>query len=221
MFKRIHNPIFKKACRHSAPPMQLNDTQNQCIHTKKAQHIMELSLLAPFVIILIGIIIEIAIVVHTNYKFNSALYEAISLTALTDKINTTKEESINDAKEYAKILLNQRLAPYSDTLDIKLVETGDLDFLIGTYKYTSTFTLLNIFKDFTLGAYNFSTIIPINSAVLRRNSFDIPDAFFTENIIEIAKPKDSNDSTENNTDESLPEDKNSETFDIEIPEANI
>lgn len=145
---------------------------------KKAQHLVEMALITPFVIIFIGLITEIAVVVHTNYKFNSSIYEAISSTALINKINTTKEETIETIEEITKIFLRGRLAPYKDSVKVKLVETGNIDLIIGEYTYTSTFTVLNSFKDFTPSSYKFLTVIPVNSAILRNNSFDIKDDLF-------------------------------------------
>ncbi len=221
MLQKICSLIFKKARINNLWPA-ISERRKQHIYAKKAQHTIELTLIIPFIILFIGIIFEIALVIHTNYKFNSALYEAISLMALTDKINTSKEESVNNTKEYAKILLNQRLAPYSNSLDVKLIETGDLDFLIGTYKYTSTFTILNTFREFTIGTYDFLTIIPINSAVFRKNSYNIENSFFEDGTIEIKKqPQNPDESVEDSGTEDSATKKDSESFDVEIPEADI
>ena len=142
---------------------------------KKAQHIVEFALIAPFIIFFFGVILEIALIVHTNYKFTASLYEAISFMALNNKINIEKEETVENIKEYAKILLKHRFAPYKDSLDIELVQAGDVDFLIGKYRYTSTFTIFNNMAGFEPDSYNFLSVIPVNSAILRKNSFDLSD----------------------------------------------
>lgn len=147
---------------------------------KKAQHIVELALLAPFIIIFIGVIAEIAIIISANYKFNSSLYEAVNLMALTNKINTEKTETVENIKEYSKILLRERKVPYGNTLELKLTETDNIDFLIGTYRYSAAFTPFNSKGEFTPDYYTFLTIIPVNSAILRKNSFNIPSSFFDE-----------------------------------------
>ena len=147
---------------------------------KKAQHIVELALLAPFIMFFIGIVYQIAITIHTNYKFNASLYEAVSFISFTNKINSTTEETVENIEKYAKILLKERHAPYENSLEVKLTNTGDIDFLIGFYRYTSTFTIFNGLDNFNPQNYNYLTIIPINSAILRKNSFEIPDAFFED-----------------------------------------
>lgn len=198
---------------------------------KKAQHLVELALIAPFVIIFIGLISEIAVVVHTNYKFNSSIYEAISSVSVINKINTEKEETIDTIEEITKILLKGRMAPYKDSVKIKLVETKDIDFLIGEYTYTSTFTILNSFKDFTPSSYKFLTVIPVNSSILRNNSFNIKDEFFENDFYQrnetLPHP---DETTEDKTgesedsfkDEESPESTNEEDkFDIEETEANL
>ena len=55
------------------------------------------------------------------------------------------------------------------------MQAGDIDFIIGKYRYTSTFTLFNYMTGFEPDSYNFLTIIPVNSAILRKNSFDLSD----------------------------------------------
>lgn len=208
---------------------------------KKAQHIVELALLAPFVMFFVGIVYQIAITIHTNYKFNSSLYEAISFIALTNKITPEtdldkdpvelKNETVNDIKRYAIILLNERHAPARDSLELKLVSAGDIDFLIGMYRYTSTFKIFNGIDNFNPGSYNYLTIIPINSAILRKNSYDISNNFF-ENSYTIAPKEvsapDVEENTDNDEDEALDADnfeqkteEAEENNNIEIPEAQI
>lgn len=181
---------------------------------KKAQHLVELALIAPFVIIFIGLISEIAVVVHTNYKFNASIYEAVSSTALINKINTEKSETIKTIEEITKILLKGRMAPYKDSVKIKLVESENIDFLIGEYTYTSTFTILNTFKDFTPSSYKFLTVIPVNNAILRNNSFDIKDEFFENDFYK------KNETLPEIEDENKPEAPDKE-FDMEETEANF
>lgn len=177
---------------------------------KKAQHIVELALLAPFIMFFIGVVYQIAITVHTNYKFNASLHETISFMALKNKIAKEedltltplelKEKTAEDIKQYAEILLGERYAPNKDSLEIKLVNSGDIDLLIGLYRYTSTFKIFNGLENFNPVDYNYMTIIPVNSAILRQNSFEIPDEFFETNYI--AKPyENSSDDNKNTKDE--------------------
>lgn len=215
---------------------------------KKAQHIVEFALIAPFIIFFFGVVLEIALIVHTNYKFNASLYEAASFMALNNKINVEKEETVENIKEYTKILLKHRFAPYKDSLDIELVQAEDVDFLIGKYKYTSTFTIFNNVTSFEPGSYNFLSIIPVNSSILRKNSFDLPDetlekmmqSYYSSSSSEPSFPDgaqdDANSSDENRDDisskdageaEMLPDEVSSgenngeEMFDVQMPEANI
>ena len=176
---------------------------------------MELALLAPFIMFFIGIVYQIAITIHTNYKFNASLYEAVSFISFTNKINSTTEETVENIEKYAKILLKERHAPYENSLEVKLTNTGDIDFLIGFYRYTSTFTIFNGLDNFNPQNYNYLTIIPINSAILRKNSFEIPDAFFEDDCkIESNQNQDTapmRTKTQNNT----------EGHHIEIPEVDL
>lgn len=153
-------------------PLDVKPENANC-KLKKAQHIVEFTLIAPFIIFFMGIVLEIALIVHTNYRFSASLYEAVSFMALNNKINVTKEETVENIGEYTKILLKHRFAPYKNSLDIELVQAGDIDFIIGKYRYTSTFTLFNYMTGFEPDSYNFLTIIPVNSAILRKNSFDL------------------------------------------------
>ncbi len=213
---------------------------------KKAQHIVELALLAPFIMFFVGIVYQIAITIHTNYIFNASLYEAINFMALTNKIikdedsslNPTalKEQTVNNIKLYAQILLTERHAPSNDSLDIKLVNAGDVDFLIGMYRYTSTFKIFNHIENFNPEDYNYLTVIPVNSAILRRNSFKIPNDFFdldyeikpfiSEDSTEESDtpPEDSESSSDETTDTPdtpAADDTSSDTHDIEIPEVSF
>lgn len=190
---------------------------------KKAQHIVELVLLAPFIMFFIGIVYQIAITIHTNYKFNASLYEAISFMALTNKINSTKEETLQNIEKYAKILLKERHTPYENSLKTELISTGDIDFIIGFYKYTSTFKIFNHLDNFNPQAYNYLTIIPVNSAILRKNSFEIPNTFFEDEFE--AKPSSSlNESEDKNMQEpqfSNNSQNNAQDHNIEIPEVEF
>ncbi len=152
-----------------------------CTNFKRAQHIVEIVLIAPFIIFIIGIIAEFAIIINTNYKFNSAIYKALNIITFKNKIDIKKEETVENIKEATKILLGQNFVPYKNSIQIKLIETNDIDFLIGTYKYTSAFTILNPIGS----SYNFSTIIPLNSAILRENKFDIDNDFFDSDFEKI------------------------------------
>ncbi len=185
----------------------------KCKH-KKAQHIIELALLAPFIIFFIGIVAEIAIIINANYKFNSSLYEAINLMALTNKINIEKEETVKNIKEYAKILLKQRRVPYVNSLELKLTETDNIDFLIGTYQYRATFTPFNSKGEFTPDYYGFLTIIPVNSAILRKNSFNIPNTFF-DTPLQVKSLSDNSENTQE-TDNGNDNDYNVQDFEVEL-----
>lgn len=192
---------------------------------KKAQHIVEFALIAPFIIFFIGAAFEVALIVHTNYKFTASLHEAVSFMALNNKINVSKEDTVQNIKEYAKILLKHRFVPYKDTLDAELVQAGDLDFIIGKYRYTSTFTLFNHMTGYEPDAYNFLAIIPVNSAILRKNSFDLSsDAM--ENLMNIYynRPKEENnvESIEAVSSDSVEKSSDAVTeTDIRIPEVSL
>jgi len=196
---------------------------------KKAQHIVELALFAPFVIFFIGILTEIAIVINTNYKFNSALYEAVSHFALNNKFNADKEETVESIKEYSKFLLNMRSAPYQNSLKIDLTQTDDLDFLIGRYRYTSVFTLLNSVTEITPEGYNYMTIIPVNSAILRRNSFDITDDnlknamdnFYTGRLSPDTPVENETPVENSGDDEAQSSEADIGSFDVEIPKLEL
>lgn len=208
---------------------------------KKAQHIVELALLAPFIMFFIGIVYQIAITVHTNYKFNASLYEAISFMALKNKIvkeedlNLTplelKEKTAEDIKQYAEILLGERYAPNRDSLEIKLINSGDIDLLIGLYRYTSTFKIFNGLNNFNPENYNYLTVIPVNSAILRQNSFEISDDFFETGYT--LKPYDNTETDENedieeenpentdNSDNTAEKNETNNAENIDIPEAQF
>lgn len=202
---------------------------------KKAQHIVEFTLIAPFIIFFIGVVFEIALIVHTNYRFNASLYEAASLLALNNKINVEKEDTIENIKEYTRILLEHRFAPYRNSLNAELVQAGDIDFIIGEYRYTSTFTLFNYMTGYEPDSYNFLTIIPVNSAVLRKNSFDLSDETL-EKLTDIyyngyknetsPEGEGTENGAENGTEENPPEPEidtgvGETAADIDMPEADV
>lgn len=202
---------------------------------KKAQHIVEFTLIAPFIIFFIGVVFEIALIVHTNYRFNASLYEAVSLLALNNKINVEKEDTIENIKEYTRILLEHRFAPYRNSLNAELVQAGDVDFIIGEYRYTSTFTLFNYMTGYEPDSYNFLTIIPVNSAVLRKNSFDLSDETL-EKLTDIyyngyknetsPEGEGTEEGTENGAEENPPEPEidtgvDETAADIDMPEADV
>lgn len=206
---------------------------------KKAQHIVELALLTPFIMFFVGIVYQIAITIHTNYKFNTSLYEAISFIALTNKITSEadldkdplelKNNTLDDIKRYSIILLNERHAPNKNSLELKLVNSGDIDFLIGMYRYTSTFKIFNGIDNFNPDSYNYMTIIPINSAILRKNSYNITNDFFEnpytikakEISFDTNKPSENKEEASNTDIIEQETEETEEENNIEIPEVQI
>ncbi len=165
----------------------LKHTKYVVFKLKKAQHIVELALIAPFIMFFIGIAYQLTVIIQTHYKFNASLYEAVSFMASKNKIvketelglteEQLKQKTVNNIRQYAQILLNERRAG-GNSLNIKLLNTGDIDFLIGTYKFTSTFSLLQNMANPNPESFNYLSIIPVNSAVLKKNSFEIQNEFF-------------------------------------------
>lgn len=148
----------------------------------KAQHIVELALFVPFVIIFIGAVTDIAFAINSNYKFNSSLYEAVNLMAVQNKHNVEEDETVNNIREYTQILMHERHTPYFNNVEVRLVQAGNLAFLVGEYTFTAGFTLLNTFYDFIPSGYNFTTVIPINSAVIKNNPYNIEDDELTQRM---------------------------------------
>ena len=126
------------------------------------------------------------------------------------------------------------------------MQAGDVDFLIGKYRYTSTFTIFNNMAGFEPDSYNFLSVIPVNSAILRKNSFDLSDETLEKMMQgyyngsggepsssdDFEKDTDSSNKNEDETadegemeilpDEEISgENKGGETFDIQVPEVSL
>lgn len=161
----------------------------------KAQHLVELVLFFPFLIGIIGILTEIAYGLNTGIELNSALDNAVSIVSSQEKNSDfTIEDAKEEIKDNAQKVLNSRRIPYSDTLDIDILETQGFYVIIGSYTYKYTFKLVNLFFNAIPENFYFKNITAINKSLFMPNDFLIYDSDLNSDL-------DSNNTTQENTEE--------------------
>ena len=141
----------------------------------KAQHLVELVLFFPFLVGIIGILTEISYGLYTGIEFNSALNNAVSTVATSEKNeeNSTKNQIEDEIVENTKKILNSRKIPYSDSLKVETLEFGDFYVIIGTYSYSYAFKLVNLFFNTIPEKFHFKNVVVTNKALFLPNSYNI------------------------------------------------
>lgn len=141
---------------------------------KTAQELIEFLLIAPFLIIIFGIITEYAYALNTNLTLTNGLKTVTA--SLYSNINS--EMTSGDIKE----LLNEKLSDFmksnyapcgeDNNLNVEYSLVNDSAIVVASYKYVSAFTLPNLYIHFLPEQFNFSASIVIPSAFLKPNNYN-------------------------------------------------
>lgn len=139
---------------------------------KKAQQIIEFLLITPFIIAILGIMSELAYAFNINMTLQKGTEFAAGEVYLYPA--QTNIESI--IQESLKNYLDEHYVPYSDTVDVQIVTTGQNSIVLSSYSYKSAFTLPNMFVKIIPEEFSFSGIATVNNSYVRQNNFLLSDA---------------------------------------------
>lgn len=151
---------------------------------RKAQQIVEFILVAPFLIIFLGILTEYAYALSVNMTLTSTLKDAT--TSIYKDISPSLDESkiLDIVKtKYIQSLENNNV-PTKDENNITLtcVTSGKTTVFMSTYTYYSAFTLPNVFFHFLPEKFNFFVTAAVPSAYLKSNAYAGTDSSALDSI---------------------------------------
>ena len=141
---------------------------------RKAQQIVEFILVAPFLIIFLGILTEYAYALSINMTLSSTLKDATTNIYREISPSLTEDKILEIVKtKYIDSLKNNNI-PTKDENNITLtcVSAGKTTVFMGTYTYYSAFTLPNVFFHFLPEKFNFFVTASVPSAYLESNVYD-------------------------------------------------
>lgn len=139
---------------------------------KFAQQLVEFLLVAPFLIIILGILTEYAYALNCNTTLSDGLkmvtgsiYSEIS-PAMTD--DALQGKVIADLRDY--LVANNVPTRQENTLTVSRTIIGDNAVFVANYKYISAFTLPNVFFHFLPDSFDFQAITIVPKAFMQGNS---------------------------------------------------
>jgi len=157
---------------------------------KRAQQLVEFLLVAPFLVIIFGILTEYAYALSINLTLNqglktvtSSIYSEIAPGITADQINSLV---LSDLKNY---MLANRIPVGSEnnlnveyaTVEEAATSDGDAVFL-ANYTYIPAFTLPIVYVHFLPDKFNFSTAVVVPAAFLKPNNYPKTDKFYANEI---------------------------------------
>ncbi len=151
---------------------------------RKAQQIVEFILVAPFLIIFLGILTEYAYALSVNMTLTSTLKDATTNIYREISPSLTEDKILEIVKtKYIKSLENNNI-PTKDENNITLtcVTSGKTTVFMGTYTYYSAFTLPNVFFHFLPEKFNFFVTAAVPSAYLKSNVYAGTDSSALDSI---------------------------------------
>lgn len=157
---------------------------------KKAQQLVEFMLVAPFIIIILGILLEYAYALNINYTLSNGLKNVTTSLYGNIKPNQSSNGIDTDLQNLLLIYFNQNNIPAKtvNSLDVNHVTIGDTTVFIATYKYFPAFTLPNIYFHFLPEEFNFTATSAVPTAFLNSNSaYDLDMTLSGEAELEAAK----------------------------------
>lgn len=151
--------------------MHIKNTK-KIFKTKKAQQLVEFLLIAPFLIILLGIVTEFAYALNVNMtlsnglkKVTASIYSQIKPNMSASQINSLVK---SDLLDYLKS--NNVPTESENNLTVNYSLSGESAIFISTYRYYSAFTLPNVFFKILPEQFNFLATSSVPAAFLQGNS---------------------------------------------------
>lgn len=140
---------------------------------RKAQQIVEFILVAPFLIIFLGILTEYAYALSINMTLSSTLKDATTniYREISPSLNEEKIVEIVKTKYIESLKNNNIPTKEENNITLSCVTSGKTTVFMGTYTYYSAFTLPNVFFHFLPEKFNFFVTAAVPSAYLKSNVY--------------------------------------------------
>lgn len=155
---------------------------------KNSQQLIEFLLVAPFLVIILGILTEYAYALNINMTIEQALKAVTSSYCSKDISGTTTCYSIYNQikpgmdKQTIRTNVSDGFVQYlndnnvptnpKNNIDIGYTEVGQTAVFIANYTYIPAFTLPNVFFKFLPDEFNFFATAAVPSTFLRQNNYN-------------------------------------------------
>lgn len=150
----------------------MNRLGRKFLKKKPAQQLIEFLLVAPFVVIILGVLTEYAYALNVNMTLTeglktatSSLYSELRPNMPATDIKTMVEENLISYLSANNVPLKE-----SNTIRVGYATVGDNTVFMASYKYIPAFTLPNIYFHILPEEFNFFATSLVPSAFLNGNS---------------------------------------------------
>lgn len=142
-------------------------------YKKSAQQLVEFLLVAPFIVIFLGIVTEFTYALNTNY----VLYHGLKVvtSSLYSKIKPNMNDDDITSVAYAQLsafLNSNNLPSVGSNMSLNFTRSDKNAIFIATYKYRPVFTLPNVYFSIMPKNFNFSSTVVVPDAFLKANAYD-------------------------------------------------
>lgn len=144
----------------------------------KAQQLVEFLLIAPFIVIFLGILTEYAYALNINMTLSDGLKNVTSsiysqITPTTQAQSQTQSSIVADVKTRFKQYLRENNVPVSSENNIQVgcAISGQTAVFMASYTYIPAFTLPNIYFKFLPEKFIFFTTAAVPIAFLQANNY--------------------------------------------------
>lgn len=140
----------------------------------KAQQLVEFLLVAPFIVIILGILTEYAYALNVDMTLNTGLKSVTSSIYSEIKPNMTRADIKKMVQDHLSDYMKQNNAPVQSDNELKVdyLTIGQNAVFTATYKYLSAFTLPNVYFHVLPDEFNFCATAPVPAAFLKSNNYD-------------------------------------------------
>lgn len=144
---------------------------------RRAQQLVEFLLLAPFMIILLGILTEYAYALNINMSLTQALKAVTASMYYEVKPNESKADILSTVKGNLATYLdaNNIAIQARNNLTVNYVILGNTTVFTASYKYIPAFTLPMMYVKFLPNEFNFLASSAVPTAFLNGNNYSTTD----------------------------------------------
>lgn len=140
-----------------------------------AQQLVEFLLVAPFIIIILGIVTEYAYALNVNMTLANGLKTITSEIYQSIKPNMNATEIRDTVQDDLTVYLRDKNTISSDSsgdgLTVSVVESGNNTVFIAEFKYSPAFTLPNVYFKFMPNTFDFIATSVVPTSFLRGNNY--------------------------------------------------
>jgi len=143
------------------------------LKSRPAQQLVEFLLVAPFMIIILGIVMEYAYALNINMTLTQGLKEVTSNMYYSVKPNMTTSDIVAAVQTNLENYLddNNVATETANGLSLSYAPVGNTSVLIASYKYIPAFTLPQLYFRFLPSEFNFVAASAVPTVFMNANNY--------------------------------------------------